>query len=411
VDAATNRVVTDLAEHLATKAGHEVEVLCGGAGRRAPFHPPEEDATEHNQVRIHRIGDLHWPRWRITGWNHPVNVLRYIILATLRVLWRRKHYDFVVTLDYPMLIRIGPHLAQLLTRQRPRHVCWILDMTTEWRFLLGEWSHSDALHRFIHFLNTFPEKHAHLNVVPGRCMAERLLRRGVPAARIRHIPIWHYGDLIRPMPLGNSHPALEGLRGKWIVLYSGFAGKLHGFEAIKAAMVELRDHPRIHFVFAGDYPIIKDIESWAPARELPNFTRIDQVPFSELNLLLAGADSHLVTLRNETWGVCVPSKLYGCMASGRPVIFVGSSRSQCARDIERAGAGYVVSDSEPARLAHVLQHLADHPSEAVAMGRNARLYFEHHNDVPVCLAKWEDIFKAPRRSLSTPADNCSPDLP
>ena len=49
---------------------------------------------------------------------------------------------------------------------------------------------------------------------------------------------------------------------------------------------------------------------------------IEELP----NVLLA-ADVHLITLRDEFVGYVLPSKVYACVESARPVLFVGSERS------------------------------------------------------------------------------------
>jgi hypothetical protein len=51
------------------------------------------------------------------------------------------------------------------------------------------------------------------------------------------------------------------------------------------------------------------------------------VPLDELGRLLVTPHAHLITLRDEFVGYVLPSKVYGCIASGRPVLFVGSAAS------------------------------------------------------------------------------------
>ena len=38
-------------------------------------------------------------------------------------------------------------------------------------------------------------------------------------------------------------------------------------------------------------------------------------------------DAHLITLREPFWGYVLPSKVYGCIATRRPVLFIGPSAS------------------------------------------------------------------------------------
>jgi hypothetical protein len=43
--------------------------------------------------------------------------------------------------------------------------------------------------------------------------------------------------------------------------------------------------------------------------------------------LLVTADAHLISLRPEFSGIVLPSKVFGCIASRRPVLFVGPASS------------------------------------------------------------------------------------
>jgi len=63
--------------------------------------------------------------------------------------------------------------------------------------------------------------------------------------------------------------------------------------------------------------------------------RTPTVALAGLPALLAAADVHLITLRPEFVGIVLPSKVYGCIKSGRPILFVGPESSDvhllCAR--------------------------------------------------------------------------------
>lgn len=50
-------------------------------------------------------------------------------------------------------------------------------------------------------------------------------------------------------------------------------------------------------------------------------------PLAELPRLLVTADAHLISLRSAFAGYVLPSKVYACIASDRPVLFVGPATS------------------------------------------------------------------------------------
>jgi hypothetical protein len=51
------------------------------------------------------------------------------------------------------------------------------------------------------------------------------------------------------------------------------------------------------------------------------------VPLADLPGVLLAADLHVICLRDSFVGFVLPSKVYACIESGRPILFIGSERS------------------------------------------------------------------------------------
>jgi hypothetical protein len=51
------------------------------------------------------------------------------------------------------------------------------------------------------------------------------------------------------------------------------------------------------------------------------------MPLEELASLLVTPDAHLITLRKPFWGYVLPSKVYGCIDSGKPILYIGPQES------------------------------------------------------------------------------------
>jgi hypothetical protein len=59
--------------------------------------------------------------------------------------------------------------------------------------------------------------------------------------------------------------------------------------------------------------------------------RTRPVPLEDLARLLVTPQAHLITLRDAFVGFVLPSKVHGCVLSGRAVFFIGSARSDVHR--------------------------------------------------------------------------------
>jgi hypothetical protein len=80
-------------------------------------------------------------------------------------------------------------------------------------------------------------------------------------------------------------------------------------------------------------------------------------------------------LRPEWEGLVVPSKLYGALAAGRPVVFIGDPEGDLAR-IVRDGPGLVAHPAAMPALAAELRALPRDPARLTCMGAAARQAYE-----------------------------------
>ena len=109
----------------------------------------------------------------------------------------------------------------------------------------------------------------------------------------------------------------------------------------------------------------------------------EPVALEELPGVLAAADCHLITLKARFSGVVLPSKVYGCLASNWPILFVGPTSSDvdllCRRRqltaYEQVEPGHVVGFSQ------ALERLAEVTSvgerKKVATGLDLRRLVKH----------------------------------
>lgn len=102
------------------------------------------------------------------------------------------------------------------------------------------------------------------------------------------------------------------------------------------------------------------------------------MPLERLASLLVTPDAHLITLSNPFVGFVLPSKVYGCIASGRPVLFVGSRKSDvhllCNKALGAAYERVEVGDADG--CAQALDRLA----AAIDSGRIAGRFQPSHGD-------------------------------
>ena len=391
--AATGQCLADLAEHL-VREGYDVEVLAGrtkyGAG-----HVEAPAREVRNGVQVTRVSTTAFGRRTHLG--RVIDYASFYVRVLLRLLFGRR-YDGVVFLTTPPLISVVGRVARALRGQR--YAIWSMDLHPEAEIAAGMLSERSWVGRLLGWLDARAYRGADFVVDLGAYMRERVLRKGVPASRAHTVHIWGgRGDstpVIGPNPL-TTH---LGLEDRFVVMYSGNAGIVHDFGAILEAMRELRDDPRIFFLFVGDGPRRAEVEAFARAEALDNYVYRDYFPRELIRHSLSVADVHLISLRHQFVGVSVPSKLYGAMASGRPIVFIGPRECETADAIRDARCGITVDPRDGGdaiagrRLAEILLGWADVRSVREELGARGRCTFLERYDHRLSCASFESIVRS-----------------
>jgi colanic acid biosynthesis glycosyl transferase WcaI len=380
--AATGQMLTDLAEDLA-RDGWNVTVLAartgynGGAGKLA-------SEEWRNGVRILRISSTQFGRGQIAG--RLADYLSYMVGAFLRLL-RTSPPDIVVALSDPPFL-LGPVLAAGRVRGF-RTVFWAQDLYPYLAAKLGLLREDAASYRLLSAIARRLHARCDLVVAIGPQMERVLMAAGAPPQRTISIENWADAEAIQPVAHADNPFVLEhGLEGKFVILYSGNAGRAHTFDAVLEAARRLRRDSELVFLFIGGGRQLVDIREAAERDGLTNVRFLDYLPREQLRYSLSAASVSLVTENPEVVGLVVPSKTYGILASGRPIVFVGDKTSDVARVISDGDCGIVVSPDDPDRLVRVIRRLQHDTTEVVRLGENARRAAEEVYDRTHAVQKW-----------------------
>lgn len=409
--AATGQCLADLAEHL-VREGYDVEVMASRT-RYASGQVSAPARETVNGVRVNRLS--------ATGFGRKTHLGRIADYASfyakvLGALLTGPRYDGVVFLTTPPLISLVGRIVRLLRGQR--YGIWSMDLHPEAEVAAGMLREKSVSARLLSWLDGLAYRGADFVVDLGAYMQKRVLAKGVEPSRARTVHIW--GGKSEAVVAGETNPLTEhfGLADKFVVMYSGNAGIVHDFGAVFEAMRVLRDDPRVFFLFVGNGPRRADVEAFAERARLTNFAYHDYVPRHMLRHSLSVANVHLISLRSEFVGISVPSKLYGAMASARPILFVGPTQCETADAIRDARCGVTVDPSDGGdvvageRIAAAIRSLVQSPAMGLEQGARGRGAFVERYEHRLSCAAFEQVLRgawgvqaeprrrpAPRRSL------------
>ena len=234
---ATSQMLSDLAFALA-KRGYAVEVITSFLSYDGSKILKRRETVRG--VSIVRLWTTSFGRGSLLG--KTFDYLTFYLSALFSLIWRVRPGDLVIAkTDPPML----PVLTVPLSHIRgARAINWLQDVFPEVaeELGIGRWRAQKPLLALLRAMRNATLCRASVNVVLGHGMAHKLLEFGVPNGRIRIIPNWASGELIRPVsPQSNALRKEWGLDGAFVVGYSGNLGRAHDIETFLAAIAALEE--------------------------------------------------------------------------------------------------------------------------------------------------------------------------
>jgi UDP-N-acetylglucosamine:LPS N-acetylglucosamine transferase len=90
-------------------------------------------------------------------------------------------------------------------------------------------------------------------------------------------------------------------------------------------------------------------------------------------------------------GTCVPSKTYGALAYGRPVVFIGPKECLAAQDVLEANAGRVVENAD--ELVDAVKEFLANREKLEICSLNARKAFLEKHCAQAVFRKWDQLLE------------------
>jgi putative colanic acid biosynthesis glycosyltransferase WcaI len=361
---ATAKVAAAFIEPLTQK--HNVTVICG----RPSYDPTERrpwrlwQTEQLNGVRVVRVGSTDYPRTRMA--RRVFNYLSYVALSVPRALLSSCDVVLAMT-DPPFEGIVGAFVAML---KRKPFVYNIRDMYPDMA-VGGSIVKPGLMARVWEKLHRWALRHATRVIVLGEDMKARIAAKGVAPERIE---IVRDGVETSATPAATSDfdaDIIQTIRGTFgfVLLHAGNLGFYGAWETLIAAARELQ-RDGVGLVFVGDGAQREQLQTLAAdsrnVRFLPFFSS------SKITSVLAAADAHVITIKRGLEGVVVPSKMYGILAAGRPIVAIAPKETDAATLSIREDFGCAADPDKLDEVVSVVRRLIADPQRLAAMGAAAR---------------------------------------
>ena len=391
--ASTGQILTELCEGMTDT--FDITVICVVPSYRGTIDEKYKTKRiykeEHNGIKIIRV---RVPEFQKSNKISRIkNLLAYFfnsLLATLKI----EKQDYIYTISQPPIL--GGVLGVLGKWIKGGKLIYnIQDFNPEQTMAVG-YSKNKLLLNTVMAVDKFSCKKADKVIVVGRDMQETLRNRFNNKKVPKNVFINNWINEKEIYPLEQNHPRIMefkekyNLQDKFIIMYSGNIGLYYDLENIIKVIGEFKDREDVVFAFVGDGTVKDKVEAYVNENNLSNVTFIPYQDKADLIYSLNAADVHWVVNAKGIKGVSVPSKLYGVMAAGKPVLGVLDEGSEARLIVEDCNCGVCIEPGNYEEISNNIEYILNNKEEIRALGSNGRQYLETNLTKEVSINKYKE---------------------
>lgn len=366
-----------------------------------------DSSEEWKGVKIKRV----WrPRFRQTsGIGRLCNAAWMIMRWSLLALTARPRPDVLIVGTDPVLsVLVAPVWKRLSRRTAIVH--WCFDLYPEAAVADGLLAPDGKVVSVFKRWLAAAYKACTLIADLGPCMRQLLLMYPSRAERETIVP-WALEEPANNPSFCASERTLLFGDAPLALLYSGSFGRAHSYEDLLSLAERLEGHGgRLVFSVRGN----RETELRVATRKRNIAIRF--VPLASEDRLtdrLACADVLVVTLRTEWTGTVLPSKFFGALSAGRPVLFAGSDDSAIAVWIREYRVGWVLNSENIEWVAAQLIEYAHSPQQKAEMQQRCSDVYQARFSRSIQLDLWNErlnaiLNKSQASGMDKPGSQSSP---
>jgi glycosyltransferase involved in cell wall biosynthesis len=338
-------------------------------------------------VKVVRVPSKAYERTRLM--RRGANYATYLLHA-LRLGLRMPRPDVILCMtDPPMVADVGVLLSR---RFRAPLVVVSQDVFPEVAVELGRLQ-NPVLVGLLRKLVEFYLVRADRVIAIGETMKRRLEEKGAPGDRVRVISNWVQSSVLTPQPRENEWAREHDLVGKFVVMHSGNVGHAQNLDSLVRASTFMRDLDDLVVCIIGTGARHTALAALAERLHADAVRFLDYQAREVLPESLSSADIHVVGLTKGLSGYVVPSRVYGIMAVGRPVIVAAERSSETAQLVESIGCGIVIEPGRPEVLAATIRRARAGDYDLEEMGRLARRYAVEEASREIAVERYRGVLQ------------------
>jgi glycosyltransferase involved in cell wall biosynthesis len=208
---------------------------------------------------------------------------------------------------------------------------------------------------------------------------------------VQVIPNWVDTNRLQPLGKATQWAHDRGFDRRFVVMHSGNVGHAQDLDSLVRAATFLRDIDDLVIPIIGSGARHAELTALAERLQVGQIVFLSYQNRKVLAESLSAADIHVVGLAPGLAGYVVPSRLYGILAVGRPVIAAADPESETVHVVREIGCGIIVPPGRPELLARVIRDAHDGVYDLDEMGARGREWVEREADRSVAVRRYRDL--------------------
>lgn len=413
--ASTGQILKDQAEGMLDE--FDVTVICVvpsyGGTIEAQYKTQKYYFEELNGVKIIRIRVPEFTK--ANKISRIKNIVSYFFGA-LGAAMKAGKQDYVFTISQPPIL--GGLLGVLGKWMKHAKMIYCIQDFNPEQVMAVNYSSNKLILKAMMIADKFSCRHSNLVITVGRDLVDTLKNRfkGHKVPKYAMINNWIDEKEVYPLPQDHERVVAfkkqYGLEDKFVIMYSGNIGLYYDLEKLMKVMKQFRkgytlkgvyesgpvtaDGKEVVFAFVGVGSVLDKLVLYTKEHHFENVVFIPYQDKEDLIYSLNAGDVHWCVNAKGIKGVSCPSKAYGIMASGKPIIGVLEVGTEIRGLIEECNCGKCCEPGDYVEVADIIRWYIENAGtgEVKEMGTNGRKYLEKNLTKDVSIAKYEMEIKS-----------------
>lgn len=322
-------------------------------------------------------------------------IFTYFFMASIAV-FKEKGVDAIYTISQPPVLggligSIGKFI------KKTKHIYNIQDFNPE-QAMAVSYTNKQFIFDWAKKIDKLNCKHSDLVIVVGNDMKQTLEKRFNHIDVPKHVVINNWTNEIDIVPMEKTIQPIKNflnennLDHKFIVMYSGNIGLYYDLENIIKVTKHFKEYSDLAFVFIGEGAMKEQMQNFVDQGNINNVHFLPYQPKEFIKYSINAADVHLVVNQKGIKGVSVPSKIYGVMAAGKPILGVLEKDSEAEFLISKSKCGVTVEPQDYQGVIENIEYLYNlRKEELTNMGYKGRAYLDEHLKREISINKYREV--------------------